>query len=152
MAAEMKNTTDYIPVLTERIGVQKLKQMTGMLLVFPIIVIVIIFGIYFMLWRTDPLIRFIHMVWVLGFWMSGTLGMFAFTILARLKLSMPIPILAFAFISITLAIYFTPLPRFTNLFPSPTNLILPVVIGIFNVMTSWLFVLRFRKKIINSQL
>ena len=148
----MKNTTNYIPILTERIGAQKLKQMTGMLLVFPIIVIVIIIGIYFALWRTDPLIRSIHMIWVLGFWMPGTLGMFAFTILARSKLGMPILILIFAFISITLAIYFTPLSRFTNLFTSQTNLILPAVIGIFNVMTSWLIVLRFRKKIINSQL
>ena len=152
MAAEMKNTIDYIPVLTERISPQKLKRMTDMLLALPIIVIVIIIGIYFALWRTDPLIRSIHMIWVLGFWMPGTLGMLAFTILARLKLGMPIPILAFDFLSITLAIYFTPLSRFTNLFPSPTNLILPAVIGIFNVMISWLFVLRFRKKIINSQL
>ena len=116
MAIEMKNTTDYIPVLTERISPQKFKQMTGMLLVFPIIVIVIIIGIYFALWRTDPLFRSIHMIWVLGFWMPGTLGMFAFTILAKSKLGMPIPILIFAFISITLAIYFTPLSRFTNLF------------------------------------
>ena len=146
----MRKTTDYLPALIERIGAQKLKQMTGMLLVFPIIVIVIIIGIYFVIWRTAPLIRFIHMVWVLGFWMSGTLGMFAFIIPARLKLGLPTPILMFSAITIFLAVYFTPLSRFTNLFPSQSNLILPAMIGIFNVIISWLFVLRFRKNINNA--
>jgi hypothetical protein len=144
----MWKTTHSCPAaLNAQIGSQKLKRLAGMLLAFPIIVTMTVVWIYFAYWRTDPLIHFIHMIWVLGFWMTGTVAMFAFIIPARLKLGLPIPILLFAFIALSLAIYFTPLSRFTDLFPSQTGWFLPASIGSLSVLTSDLFVLRFRNKI-----
>ena len=92
----MRKTTDYTPTLIEMIGAQKLKRTTDMLLSLPIIMTVTIVGVYFAVWRTDPLIRFIHMLWVLGFWMAGTVAMFASIIRARLNLDAPFPILMVA--------------------------------------------------------
>jgi hypothetical protein len=143
----MWKTTHSLPALIAQIGSQKLKRLAGMLLAFPIIVTMTVLWIYFAYWRTDPLIHFIHMIWVLGFWMAGTVAMFAFIIPARLKLGFPISILLFAFITFSLAIYFTPLSRFIDLFPSQTGWILPTLIGSLSIIMSELFVLRFRNRI-----
>lgn len=145
------NTTDHLPLI-ERIGSQKLKRMTGMLLALPTIVIVSIIGIYFGIWRTDPLIRFSHMLWVLGFWTIGTLAMFAVMIRVQLRHGLSIPLLMPAFVSILPAIYFIPLSRFTNLFTSSNSLILPAAVGILNVVKGWLCVLRLRKRIFDTSL
>lgn len=145
-----RKTPQLLFILIERFGSQRLQQIADILLAFPLIMILLVFGLYLTLWHANPLVHFIHMVWVLGFWMLGTSGMLAFIILARLKLDMSIPILMFTGIPITLAIYFTPLSRFTNLFLSQIGLILPAAVGCLNVIASWLFVLRFRRKITQS--
>jgi hypothetical protein len=79
--------------------------------------------------------------------MFGTLGMFAFIIPVRLNLGFRFRILALALMTIILAIYFTPLSRFTTVFSGLTGLILPAVIGLLNVLISWILILRFRNKI-----
>jgi len=132
---------------SENIRLQKFKRGAGILLALPILVVVVIISIYFAVWRTDPLVRFTHMIWVLGFWMSGTVALFTFIIPVRLKISLPIPTLIVAIIFISLAIFFTPISRFTSAFPNQTILILPAVIGALNFITSWLIVLHFRKKV-----
>ncbi len=131
----------------ENVRLQKFKRGASVMLALPILVIVIIVGIYFAVWRTEPLARFTHMLWVLGFWMSGTVAMFAFIIPVRLKSGLPIPALIIAIVFISLAIFFTPISRFTSAFPNQAILTLPAVIGALNIVVSWLIVLRFRKKI-----
>lgn len=65
---------------------QKFKRMTDVFLALPFIVTATVIAIYFAFWKTDPLIRFIHMIWVLGLWMVGTIAMFNFIVPIRLKL------------------------------------------------------------------
>jgi hypothetical protein len=144
---KMDRLSEYLPLLAERFGSQRLRRTAELFLAVPFVVTVIVMGLYLMLWRTNPLIHFIHMLWVLGFWMAGTLGIFAFIIPVRLNLGFPFGILAFASMAIILAIYFTPLSRFTTVFSGLAGLILPAVIGLLNVLISWILILRFRNKI-----
>lgn len=147
----MNRLSDFLPALTERFGSQRLRRIANLLLAIPWVVMAIVAALYFMLWRTDPLIHFTHMIWVLGFWMIGTFAMFTFIIPVRLKLGVPVQVLIFSAIAIALAIYFTPLSRFTNVFPRQTNLMLPVLTGVLNLMICWFGVLRFRNKVIEAQ-
>lgn len=126
---------------------QKLRRMADVFLALPFIVILTVIAIYFEFWRTDPLLRFIHMIWVLGFWMVGTLALFAFIIPAQLKHHTPFLKLILSIFAIFLVVYFTPLQRFTAQFITPAGLTFPAVVGILNVTISWLAAFRFRNKI-----
>ena len=114
-------------------------------------VAVIVTGLYLLLWHTDPQIRFIHMIWVLGFWMIGTIAMFTFITPVRLKIGTPFQKLILSAVAIALAIYSTPLARFTTMFPKQSDLTLPAVVGILNLAISWLVTFRFRHKVIGTQ-
>jgi disulfide bond formation protein DsbB len=92
------------------------------------------------------------MLWALGFWMMGTLAMFAVILTARQKSGASIYLLILSLAAIALAVYFTPLSRFTNLFPTQASLILPASIGAFNLLTSWLIAFRLRNKIVEPQI
>lgn len=143
----MNRLSDYLPLLIERFGSQRLRRIAELFLTVPFIVTVIVTGLYLTLWRTNPLIHFIHMLWVLGFWMAGTLGVFAFIIPASLKLDAPFRILILSTITVALAIYFTPLSEFADMFSERINLILPAAVGILNQTISWSIAFRFRNKI-----
>lgn len=136
----------------KKITSPKRKQMLDVFLILPFIVIVTVTAIYFALWRTDPLIRFSHMLWVLGFWMMGTLAMFAFLLPLRQKIGAPVYLMVVSIAAIALAVYFTPLSRFTDLFPTQASLILPTSLGALNLLTSWLIALRLRNKIVEPQI
>ncbi len=138
---------DLIPAIVEQLGLRRIQRMCDIFLVIPAVVMMVVCGFYLALWRVDPFVRFAHMVWVLGFWMVGTLGMFSFIIPARLKLGFPILLLIFASINLFLAIYFTPLSRFTAQFSNPPGLLLSSAMGILNSVVGWLIVYRFRKEI-----
>ena len=148
----MKKQSDVLPTLVERYGSKRVRQITDLFLGIPFMVAVIVLGLYLLLWHTDPQIRFIHMIWVLGFWMVGTVAMFTFIIPMRLKLGTPFQKLILSAIAIVLAIYFTPLSRFTNMFPRQTDLVLPALVGVLNITICWLVVLRFRNKVIETQI
>lgn len=121
-------------------------------LVLPFMIVLTITAIYFAFWRTDPLIRFSHMLWALGFWMMGTLAMFAVVITVRQKSGASMYLMVVSLAAIALAVYFTPLSRFTNLFPTQASLILPASIGALNLLTSWLIAFRLRNKIVEPQI
>ncbi len=143
----MKTTHDYYPALVKGIGRQRLMRMSGVLLALPVVVIAVISGIYLVVWKTDPLIRFSHMILVLGFWMAGTVATFAFILPARARAGLPVAALNLAILFILLAIFFTPLPRFMSAFRSHTSLILAALTGLLHLFISVLIVLRFRNKI-----
>lgn len=98
------------------------------------------------------MIRFSHMLWVLGFWMIGTLALFAFIIPTRLRIGAPLHLLVIAAVAITLAFYFTPLSRFTRLFRAQADLTLPAAVGILNLTISWLVAFRYKNKIVQKQI
>ena len=148
----MKKQSDVLPTLVERYGSKRVRQITDLFLGIPFMVAVIVIGLYLLFWRTDPQIRFIHMIWVLGFWMVGTVAMFTFIIPMRLKFGAPFQKLILSAIAIMLAIYFTPLSRFTNMFPRQIDLMLPALVGALNITICWLVVLRFRNKVIETQI
>ncbi len=143
----MKTMPDYYLALVDEIGRQRIMRMSGGLLALPVVVILVVSVIYFVVWRTDPLIRFIHMIWVLGFWMAGTVATFAFILPARVKAGLPVDALNIAILFILLAIFFTPFSRFTSAFRSQLGLTLAGLIGLLHVSISVLIVLRFRSKI-----
>jgi hypothetical protein len=132
----------------KKITSPKLKQMLNAFLILPFIVTLTIIAIYFAFWRTDPLIRFSHMLWVLGFWMMGTLAMFAFLLPARRKIGALVYLMVVSIAAIALAVYFTPLSRFTDLFPMQASLTLPASLGALNLMTSWLIAFRLRNTLL----
>jgi hypothetical protein len=146
----MKKQSDVLPTLVERYGSKRVRQITNLFLAIPFMVAGIVMGLYLLLWHTDPQIRFIHMVWVLGFWMSGTIAMFTFIIPVRLKLGMPFQGLILSAVAIALAIYFTPLSRFSNVFSRQTDLVLPASVGVLNITICWFMVLRFRNRVIET--
>lgn len=148
----MKKQSDVLPTLVERYGSKRVRQITNLFLAIPFIVAGIVIGLYLLLWRTDPQIRFIHMIWVLGFWMIGTIAMFTIIIPVRLKLGMPFQGLILSAVAVALAIYFTPLSRFTNMFPRQTDLVLPASVGVLNITICWFMVLRFRNRVIETQI
>lgn len=131
---------------------QKFKRMTDVFLALPFIVTATVIAIYFAFWKTDPLIRFIHMIWVLGLWMVGTIAMFNFIVPIRLKLGASFQRLILSVIAIVLAIYFTPLSRFTNVFPRQTDLMLPALVGVLNLTICWFVAFHFRNKVIETQI
>ncbi len=147
----MKKQSDVLPTLVERYGSKRVRQITNLFLSIPFMVAGIVMGLYLLLWRTDPQIRFIHMIWVLGFWMIGTIAMFTFIIPVRLKLGMPFQGLILSAVAVALAIYFTPLSRFSNVF-SRTDLVLPASVGVLNITICWFMVLRFRNRVIETQI
>jgi hypothetical protein len=147
----MNRLPDFLPILIEQFGSRRLRQIADLLLAIPWVVMAIVTALYFMFWHTDPLIRFAHMVWVLGFWMSGTIAIFAFIVPVRLKLGMPFQALILSIIAVMLAIYFTPLSRFTNMFPRQIGLALSALFGVLNLVICWFEVLRFRNKVIETQ-
>jgi hypothetical protein len=63
----MRKTIDALPDRIAQTDPQKLRRAADMFLAVPIFVPVIIRGIYIVFWRTAPLIRFTHMLWILGF-------------------------------------------------------------------------------------
>lgn len=135
----------------KKITSPKLKQMLDVFLVLPFIVIVTVTAIYFGYWRTAPLIRFSHMLWVLGFWMMGTLAMFTFILPMRQKIGAPVYLMVVSIAAIALAVYFTPLSRFANLFPAQASLLLPASLGTLHLLTSWLIAFRLRNKTAEPQ-
>ncbi|MBE0669939.1 MAG: hypothetical protein IH588_05060 [Anaerolineales bacterium] len=147
----MSRLSDFLPVLIEHFGSQRLRRIADLLLAIPWAMMAIVAALYFLLWHTDPLIRFTHMFWVLGFWMIGTIAMFAFITAVRLRLGMRFQILLLFAITIAIAIYFTPLSIFTSMFPRQISLILPALIGVLNLTICWFVVLRFRNKVIETQ-
>ena len=149
---KMDRLLDFLPILIEHFGSKRLRRIANLFLVIPWVVAAIVTTLYFMFRHTDPLIRFTHMIWVLGFWMIGTIAMFAFIVPVRLKLGTPVQTLIFSNIAILLAIYFTPLSRFSNIFPRQISLILPALIGVLNLTIGWFVVLRFRNKVIETQI
>lgn len=148
----MKKQSDVLPTLVERYGSKRVRQIADLLLGIPFIVAVIVMSLYLLLWRTDPQIHFIHMIWVLGFWMVGTVSMFTFIIPVQLKIGMSFQRLILSAVAIAFAIYFTPLSRFTSVFPRQTDLMLPALVGVLNITICWLVVLRFRNKVIETQI
>ncbi|GIV98609.1 hypothetical protein [Roseiflexus sp.] len=142
----------HLPRRTGHFGAQRLRRMLNLFLAAPLVIAGIVSGWYFLLWRADPLIRFSHMLWTLGFWMMGTLAMFAVIITARQKSGASMYLMVVSLAAIALAVYFTPLSRFTNLFPTQASLILPASIGALNLLTSWLIAFRLRNNIAESQM
>lgn len=149
---KMNRLSGFLPVLIEHFGSQRLRRIADMLLAIPLVVMALVATLYFMLWHTDPLIRFMHMIWLLGFWMTGTIAMFVFIIHVRFKLGASFKTFILSAIAIALAIYFTPLSRFTNMFPRQISLILPALVGVLYITMCWLEVLRFRNKVIETQI
>lgn len=143
--------SDFLPILIEYFGLQRLLRSADLLLVSPLVVTTIVAALYFMFWQTDPLLRFTHMIWVLGFWMTGAITMFNFIVSLRLKFGASFQKLILSVIAIVLAIYFTSLSRFTNMFPRQTNLMLPALVGVLNLTICWFVILRFRNKVIETQ-
>lgn len=143
----MKTPPAFLSSPSKRFAPQRLGRIVDIFLAVPLIVALIVTGLYLTLWRADPLVHFTHAIWVLGFWMIGTLGTFTFIILARLKFRITYLISVPVFAALFTAVYFTPLSRYTALFSNPAGMILPAVIGGLNTTISWLIVLRFRIKI-----
>lgn len=143
----MRITISAFSTRMARTDPQKLWRAADVLLAVPIMVLVSLVGVYVLFWRTAPLLRFAHMLWVLGLWMAGTVAMFACLISARLKTGGRIQLLFFAFPAIALALYSTPLSRFAILFKSQTGLILPAAAGGLMIIRSWLLVLCLRNSI-----
>jgi hypothetical protein len=77
------------PALVEQVGARQIQRMCDILLVFPVIVMMTVVGLYLTLWRVDPFVRFAHMLWVLGFWMLGTLGILMPLLFMALATSAP---------------------------------------------------------------
>lgn len=148
----MKKKSDLLPTLVEWYGSKRVFQITDLFLGTPFMVAAIVTGLYLLLWRTDPQIRFIHMIWVLGFWMIGTIAIFTFIIPVRLKIGTPFQKLILSAVAIALAIYFTPISRFSNVFPKQTDLMLPALVGVLNLTICWFVALCFRNKVIETQI
>jgi hypothetical protein len=128
--------------LVQRLGHTRLKRLANLLFIAPILVISIVVVIYLAFWHTDPLLRFAHMIWVLGLWMLGTLSLFTFMLPARTKLIYPFLALPASVFSIAAAIYFTPLPTFATVFVDQPGMFLAVAIGFANLGLNWMVVHR----------
>jgi len=139
--------SDLLPAMVDQSGSRQIQWMCEIFLVSPAVVMLIACGFSLALWRVDPFVRFAHMVWVLGFWMLGTLELFGFIIPARLKIGIPFQLLFIATITLFLAAYFTPLSRFTTQFSTLPGLVQTTAIGILNGVVSWRIVYRYKNKI-----
>ena len=128
--------------LVQHLGYTRLKRLANLLFIAPILVISIVVVIYLAIWHTDPLLRFGHMMWVLGLWMLGTLALFTFFLPARTKLIYPFLALPASVFSMAAAIYFTPLPNFATVFVDQPSMFLAVAIGFANLVLNWMVVHR----------
>jgi len=104
--------------LLSRLDQRRLFWLATILLTAPFIVILVVAlfllrGGYSELW-----LRLAHMIWVLGLWMIGTLALFTFILPDRRKITYPYLALITSFLSIPLAIYFTPVQNFQAFFPN----------------------------------
>ena len=100
-----------------RIAARRLQSVAVILLFVPLVVVLIVTGLFLFVWHTDPLLRYSHMIWVLGLWMVGTLGMYSVFLASHLRLPR-LWYLCAAVVTIPLAIYSTPLSRFHAVFGS----------------------------------
>ncbi len=148
----MNRLSDSLPILIERFGSQWLRRTADMLLAIPFGVTGLVTGFYIVSWQTDPLVHFTHMLFVLGFWMIGTIALFIFMIPVCLKLKVPFRAVTFPAVAIALAIYFTPLSRFRTMFPGQAGLIFPASVGMLSLAIACFVVLRFRNKVIETQI
>ncbi len=140
----MKQLAHFLMELIDAVGSKPFQWISNILIIPPLLVITIVVLFYFSFWRTNPMLRFTHMIWVLSLWISGTLGLFIFVIPVRVKLAFPYLALIASFLSISMAIYFTPLPNFQTIFMDPKKLFFSLVIGVVDISMSWMIAYRIR--------
>ena len=87
LVSGIRNLAPYKAELVMRIGRQRVLRFNRFILVMPVAILLIISLLIFLVWRSEPVLRYIHMIWVLGLWMLGTLAMFAFVVPVRLSLA-----------------------------------------------------------------
>ena len=133
----LKRVASVQSELVKRLDHIRLKWMGNMLFIIPIMIVVIVVLLYLTIWRSNPLLHFSHMIWVLGLWIFATLAFFTFMIPARTKLIYPYLALIVSILSIAIAVFFTPIPSFATIFANQPDLILPMVIGSANLGISW---------------
>jgi hypothetical protein len=134
----IKATAKIFPQLVKKVNGQRLWQISLALLLAPAAIITFIIILYFWVWHSEPFTRFAHMFWVLGFWMIGTLSFFMFILAVKTKLQQSYFALISAFMSVSLTIYFTPLPQFLRIFSQPSDLVLSMILGLLTINVSWL--------------
>ncbi len=130
----LRQAGPLVPSLAEAGGRRRMRVLAVVVLGAPILVAVIVAVLVFAVWRTDPLLRLAHMLWVLGLWMIGTVAMFAYVLPLRLGLARLSTLLVASVLSVPLAVFFTPLPRFRTTFSKPaqylTSLFALVAVGL----------------------
>jgi len=134
----IKATAKIFLQLVKKLNDQRLRRISLGLLSVPVAIIIVVCIIYFAVWRSEPFPRFTHLFWVLGFWMIGTFSFFMFELPLKEKLQPSYFALISAFLSVSMAIYFTPLPQFLRIFSQPSEFILPMILGILAISISWL--------------
>ncbi len=140
----LKQTAHLLTEVIKSVGSEPLHGISSMLIIAPLVVIVIVVLFYFLIWRTNPMLRFTHMIWVLSFWTSGTFDLFIFMVLVRSKLAIPFLALIASILSISMAIYFTPLPNFLTMFMDSKKLLFSLIIGVVGISLSWMNAYRIR--------
>lgn len=140
----LKQLAHLLTELIKSVGSEALPWIRSISIIATLVVIVIVILFYFSIWRTNPMLRFKHMIGVLSLWTSGTLGLIAFMVLVCAKLAIPFLVLKASILSIYMAICFTPLPNFLTMFMDSKKLLFSLIIGVVGISLSWMIAYRIR--------
>jgi hypothetical protein len=129
-------------LLVQKMGAERMRNGLRVLQVVPLLVVAIGIIMFLAIWQDEGLERFGHLIWVLSLWMVGSLGLFEFLLPYRLRIAIVRPAVAAVILSIPMAIFFTPLPRFLATFPG-VILYLPLAGGILGIGLVWGWLAKF---------
>lgn len=100
------------------------------------IILIMLAGLVIVTWESAPIFRLAHALWVLGFWLAGTLALWMLrasyrTLPPYRNWAMPA-----AAIALSCAIWLTPLYRFVALFKT-THVFLLLAIALIGLAVAW---------------
>jgi hypothetical protein len=122
------------PALIRRLGGKTIRTLSLVLFCIPLVIMLGAVTLIFTTWHTDPLLRFAHLLWVLGLWMIGIVAIIIFLPTFQLKLARFYSLLVSFLLSVPLAIYSTPLSRFQASSTTSITIYAALVIGLAAVV------------------
>ncbi len=128
---------------------QRLDMLLKLIYIAPIIVLFIIFILIVTYYRTKGYIRISHALFVVNFWIYGTIFYYITIQIAKMrKLIIFLPIIGLV-LSVCIGIFMTPLPHYETVFKN-TNLLIPNFLGLCMLLVAFYINYAFLTKKPNS--
>lgn len=129
------------------LGVDRIHMLARGLLLSPLVVVVILAGLFFFVFHDLYLIRISHGMFIMGLWVVLTIAFFMLALNSRLNIRPVFHTLAAPVLAVPLVAYLTPLDRFMDVF-STVNPVLPLLVSLMVVSAGVFLIFRIRRELV----